>query len=112
MKSVCLLGFPWPALFRAETLKVYSRPSMRPKQVYSVERTKVSLAFTQSRLFLSLRSIQYPVRGLPPSVDGVSQVRMTKSLLIFLRATFLGSLGGSEIRKIDFLLKSICKIRT
>lgn len=96
IKSVCLLGLLCPALLTADTLNVYSRPSMRPEHVYSVDRTRASFALTQSRLFLSLRSIEYPMMGLPPSVTGVSQDNTTNSLLIFLTQQFLGSLGGSE----------------
>lgn len=99
IKSVCLLGLPCPALLTADTLKVYSRPSMRPEHVYSVERIRTSFALVHRRLFLSLRSMQYPVMGLPPSFTGFSQDNTTKSLLILLTQQFLGSLGGSEIRK-------------
>lgn len=79
----------------ADTLKVYSRPSVRPVQVYCVDLTTDSLAFTHSRLFLSFFSMQYPVMGLPPSLLGRSHDKMTKSLLILLICRFLGSLGGS-----------------
>lgn len=84
MKSVCLQGFPWPARFSADTLNVYSRPSIRPVQVYWVALTTDSLAFTHRMLFLSFFSMQYPVMGEPPSLLGRSQDRMTKSLLILL----------------------------
>lgn len=95
MKSVCLQGLPCPAWLSADTLKVYSRPSIRPVQVYWVALTRDSLAFTHRRLFLSFFSMQNPVMGLPPSLLGRSHDRMTKSLLILLICRFLGSLGGS-----------------
>lgn len=99
MKSVCLQGFPWPAIFSADTLNVYSRPSMRPVQVYWVALTTDSLAFTHRRLFLSFFSMQNPVMGDPPSLLGRSQDKMTKSLLILLIWRFRGSLGGSGNKK-------------
>lgn len=95
MKSVCLQGFPCPARLSADTLKVYSRPSIRPVQVYCVALTTDSFALTHRRLFLSFFSIQYPTIGEPPSLLGRSHDRMTKSLLILLICRFLGSLGGS-----------------
>lgn len=95
MKSVCLQGLPCPAMFSADTLKVYSRPSLRPVQVHCVALTMASLALTHSRLFLSFLSMQYPEMGLPPSLLGRSHDRITKSLLILLISKFLGSLGGS-----------------
>lgn len=95
MNSVCLQGLPCPARFRADTRKVYSRPSIRPVQVYCVALTTDSLAFTHRILFLSFFSMQYPVMGEPPSLLGRSHDRMTKSLLILLIWRFLGSLGGS-----------------
>lgn len=96
MMSVCLQGLPCPAKLRADTLKVYSKPSIRPVQVYWVALITDSLALTHSRLFLSFFSMQYPVMGLPPSLLGHSHDRMTKSLLILLICRFLGSLGGSR----------------
>ncbi len=95
MKSVCLQGLPCPAKLNADTLKVYSKPSIRPVQVYWVDLTTDSLAFTHRRLFLSFFSMQYPVMGLPPSLLGRSHDKMTKSLLTLLICRFLGSLGGS-----------------
>lgn len=88
MKSVCLQGFPWPARLSAETLKVYSRPSIRLEQVYCVALITDSLALTHRRLFLSFFSIQYPVIGDPPSLFGRSHDRITKSLLILLTWRF------------------------
>lgn len=108
MKSVCLQGFPWPARFNADTLNVYSRPSIRPVQVYWVALTTDSLAFTHRRLFLSFFSMQYPVMGEPPSLLGRSQDRMTKSLLILLIWRFRGSLGGSEWKTQCRVLTVLC----
>lgn len=82
-------------MLSADTLKVYSRPSIRPVQVYCVALTMDSLALTHRRLFLSFFSMQYPVRGEPPSLLGRSHDRITKSLLTLLIWRFMGSLGGS-----------------
>lgn len=98
MKSVCLHGLPCPAMLSADTLNVYSKPSIRLVQVYWVALTTDSLALTHRRLFLSFFSMQYPVMGLPPSLLGRSHDRMTKSLLILLICRFLGSLGGSAVK--------------
>lgn len=108
MKSVCLQGFPWPARFNADTLNEYSRPSIRPVQVYWVALTTDSLAFTHRRLFRSFFSMQNPVIGDPPSLLGRSQDRMTKSLLILLIWRFRGSLGGSEWKKQHQVLTVLC----
>lgn len=99
MKSVCLQGFPCPAMLSADTLKVYSRPSIRLEHVYWVALTTDSLALTHRRLFLSFFSIQYPVIGDPPSLLGRSQDKITKSLLILLIWRFCGSLGGSFLEE-------------